>query len=147
MIKIMNWLNRNYFKLGVLVAMFVALYYLYLIVIVPISQQEGVIKECNTQGAIFSKQFQADSKQENPNIISFVAPQYHYSKERGVCLSEDGYVFPDHGGTGTYMIITDINYNQPILQSVKNMYEQVDPANGIVTYDQFISRASNVMSN
>lgn len=143
----MIWLSKNYFKLGILVAIFILLYYLYLIVVMPALQQEGAIKNCSVQGATFSEQFQMESKQEDSNIISFVTPQYHYSKQRGACLSENGYVFPDHGGTGTYMVITDINSNQQILQSVKNIYEQVDPSNGVVTYDEFVNQAPSIMSN
>jgi hypothetical protein len=143
----MNWLSKNYFKLGVLVAVFVLLYYLYLIFVMPVLQQEDAAKNCSVQGAIFSEQFQTESKQENSNIISFITPQYHYSKQRSACLSENGYVFPDHGGTGTYMVVTDINSNQQILQSVKNIYEQIDPSNGVVTYDEFTAQAPSIMSN
>lgn len=143
----MNWLNKNYFKLGILAAIFILLYYFYVIVVVPARQQEEAIKNCNAQSAMFSEQFQIESKQENPNIISFVAPQYHYSEQRSACLSKNGYVFPDHGGTGTYMIITDVNSNQQILRSVKNMYEQVAASSGVVTYDEFVAQAPSIMSN
>jgi hypothetical protein len=145
----MDWINKNYFKVGILIAIFVILCYAYyfLAIFQPKVQLENNVMACAAEGANFSQVFQAESKQQDPNIISFVMPQYHYSQKSGSCLSENGYVFPDHGGTGTYMVITDVNSNKQILKSVQNIYQQVDPSNGIVTYDEFITQAPSVMSN
>ena len=143
----MNWLGKNYFKLGILLVLVVLLYYAYVILVVPANQRQANVATCNTQGAVFSQEFQVESKDQNKNIISFVAPEYHYSEQRQACLSENGYIFPDHGGTGTYMVITNINSNEQILRSVQNIYEQTNPSEGVVTYDEFVKQAPAVMSN
>lgn len=142
----MDWLGKNYFKIGILVAIFLALYLIYSAFAEPQMHRQRNIASCNTQGATFSQQFQSRSKQENPNIISFVAPRYHYSESRNTCLSQNGYVFPDHGGTGTYMVITDVESGQSILQSANNIYG-VNPSAGVVTYDDFMKQAASIMSN
>lgn len=142
----MNWLGKNYFKVGILIAVFIVLYFAYAAFVGPQIQKQTNISDCNAQGLSFSQQFQQNNRKENPQIISFVVPQYHYSKSRNTCLSENGYVFPDHGGTGTYMVITDLGSGKPVLQSAHNIYE-VNSSTTIVSYDDFLKQAPTIMSN
>ncbi|MGH7141033.1 MAG: hypothetical protein ACREGH_00150 [Minisyncoccia bacterium] len=143
----MKWLKENYFKAGILIAVFALPYFLYFLPVVqPQLQLQSEIAACNQKGTRFNQQFDSQSLAENSNIESFVPPQYHFNQQMDVCLVENGFVFPDHGGTGTYMQLTNADTNKIVLQSAGNIWQQSDASQNVLTYQEFMNEAPSYMS-
>jgi hypothetical protein len=103
---------------------------------------------CDTKGAIFSEKFQQENITADNYIDSFVTPQFHFSQQMNACLSENGYNFPDHGGEGTYMQITNVDTGAPVLRSIPNENgSDFNASQGLVSYSDFMLQASGIMSN
>jgi hypothetical protein len=103
---------------------------------------------CDASGAIFSEEFQQKSIAAGDYIDSFLTPQFHFSQQMNACLSENGYNFPDHGGEGTYMQITNVDTGAPVLRSIPNENgSDFNASQGLVSYSDFMLQASGIMSN
>lgn len=103
-------------------------------------------EDCNKRAMAFSEKFKQVTQENRKYINYFVLPKFHFNTEMNACLSENGFVFPDHGGEGTYLQIVNIDNNSFVLRSSQNAFgNDINPNNGIVSYDDFLLQEKDIM--